>query len=1068
MSERATACPGLNALAAFLDGRLAAGDEAAVQEHVASCDACLELVAETLLVSAPVLVTRPVGTAASGAPGAWSRSRWAAVAAAVAAVLIAALLVPGLGSLSNVLQGPKLADLADAAGLGRPVEGRLTGGFTHRPWSAPLAGGQGGAMTPSTAIQLAAGKIRGNLQTDSSATRLHAYGVSQVLLGDWAQASLALAAAAREQPKNAKYQSDVAALYLERVRNGERPGDLIKALAAAERARLADPRLPEAWYNRALALEQLSLRGQARAAWADYLALDHSSAWADEARAHIAALERPVAASRFPAVEARLRAGVDMALAEEAIRVQATDARIFFESVLWPGWAAVVLANRPADVEREGLRTMADAFLRLTGDGLYRDAVTAVDQAERRGPDALRALATAHAAYADAASLARQDLFSAALPKLLAARALLEGARSPFAVRADLDLAGSYYYGRKMTEASGLAARILDVSRAAGYRNLESRATWLRGLVAFGEARYGDARAAWEHMLSAAEQGADVEQQAAAHGLIANLLDYLGDSEPAWRHRRVALAAMEISGATRLRYGLLLSTAGQALKEHDPAAALALQDAVVETAVQSKRPAAIAEALAARASIHAALGLIQKATEDLAATRSQVLAMPDAALRARIEGTVLLADVNLHKATNSSRITAAAERAIRWFDDRKETARLPPLYLVLGEAWLERGEFARARQAAATGIAIFEREQAARPATAGARTDDGWQLYEVGLRAALGEGDVSAAFAFGDRARSRGLRPAGSAAANLAGLQASLGDSDAVLALNQLRDELVVWVVTRHDVRHVVRRIAHDDAVRMVLRQADEITMSAAEPRAAAALFREIVRPVLPTLSKASRVTVAPDAPYFAASFSGLWNPERRRFWVEDVQIAVSTRLDAVDGDDEPAGQSAVVDVAASATAEEAAGAWHRAPARAVIQLPALAASNSHLPQLSRVVLADSPGQPYSGTWLAQDLTALPRVRGVVLPNVDAGERPVFGAGSYDVASAFLDAGTPHVVSVISAVPPDDAMAGRLRQRLEADPSMVSAVASFQRDAIQTNGRRLGRWSQVVVYGAGR
>ena len=164
MSERATACPGLNALAAFLDGRLAAGDKAAVQEHLATCEVCLELVAETLLVPAPVLVARPVGTAASGAPRSWSRSQWAAVAAAVAAVLVAALLAPGLGSLPNVGQGPKLADFAEAAGLGRPVEGRLTGGFTHRPWFAPLAGGQGGAMTSSTAIQLAAGKIRGNLQ----------------------------------------------------------------------------------------------------------------------------------------------------------------------------------------------------------------------------------------------------------------------------------------------------------------------------------------------------------------------------------------------------------------------------------------------------------------------------------------------------------------------------------------------------------------------------------------------------------------------------------------------------------------------------------------------------------------------------------------------------------------------------------------------------------------------------------------------------------------------------------------------------------------------------------------
>ena len=1067
MSERLTACPGLNALAAFVDGQSAAGEAAAVQEHIANCDACLDLVAETLMVSTPVLIARPAGSATSGPPRSWSRGQWAAVAAAVAAVLVAALLVPALGSLPN-LQGPNLADLADAAGLGRPVEGRLTGGFTHRPWFAPLAGGQGGAMTSSTAIQLVAGKIRGNLETDGTATRLHAYGVSQLLLRDWAQASFALAAAAREQPKNARYQSDVATLYLERARNGQRPGDLIKALAAAERARLADPRLPEAWFNRALALEQLSLRAQARAAWTDYLARDTSSAWADEARAHLAALEVPVAAAQWPSFEARLRLGVDAALAEQAIRVQATEARSFLETVMWPGWAAAVLAGGSGEVERERLRTMADAFLRITGDTLYRDAVAAVDRAERRGPAAILALAEAHAAYADAAALARQDLFSAAVPKLTVARAQLDAAGSPFAVRAAQDLAGAQYYNRKLADAATMAATVLEVSRAAGYRNLESRATWLGGLVAFGEGRYGDARDSWEQMLAAADRGADVEQQAAAHGLLANLLDYLGDSEPAWQHRRVALVAMEISGATRLRYGLLLSTAGQALKEHDPAAALALQDAVVETAVQSRRPAAIAEALAARASIHAALGLIEKASDDLSAARSEVLGLPDAVLRARIQGTVMLAEVNLLRATNSASVTVAAERAIRWFDNRKETARLLPLYLALGEAWLGRGDPGRARQAASAGIAIFEREQAARPTTSGARSDDGWQLYDVGLRAALAEGDVLAAFGFGDRARSRGLRPAGSAAADLRTLQASLGPGDAVLALNQLRDQLVVWVVTRHDVRHVVRRISQEDAVRMVLRQADEITMAASEPRAATALFREIVRPVRSALVGASRVTVAPDAPYFAASFAGMWNTEGRRFWVEDVQIAVSTRLEAIPRLDQPLGQSAVVDVDASATTEEAVGAWRAASARAVIQLPVLAASNSHLPQLSRVVLADSPGRPYSGTWLARDLPPLPRVRGVVLPNIDAGEQPIFGAGSYDVASAFLDAGTPHVVSVISPVPLDEELAGRLRQRLESNPSMVSAVASFQRDAIRTNGRRLGTWSQVVVYSAGR
>jgi hypothetical protein len=254
----------------------------------------------------------------------------------------------------------------------------------------------------------------------------------------------------------------------------------------------------------------------------------------------------------------------------------------------------------------------------------------------------------------------------------------------------------------------------------------------------------------------------------------------------------------------------------------------------------------------------------------------------------------------------------------------------------------------------------------------------------------------------------------------------------------------------------------------MVLRQADEITMSAANPAASAVLFGELVRPVLAALRGTSRVTVAPDAPYFAASFAGLWNPERRRFWIEDVEIAVTSKIGSSDSLEATA-PSAIIEVAEVATADGATGTWKKAPPQALIQLPALAASNNHLPQLSRIVLADAPGRPYSGTWLARDLVDLPRVRGVLLPNIDPGEQPVFGAGSYDVASAFLEAGvTSHVVSTIAPTAVGGALAGGLRQRLEGTPSVVSAVAAFQRDVVHASGQRLGPWSRIVVYGSGR
>jgi hypothetical protein len=49
--------------------------------------------------------------------------------------------------------------------------------------------------------------------------------------------------------------------------------------------------MPEAWFNRALALEQIpAMRDRVKAAWDDYLNVDSTSEWADEAKQHIARL----------------------------------------------------------------------------------------------------------------------------------------------------------------------------------------------------------------------------------------------------------------------------------------------------------------------------------------------------------------------------------------------------------------------------------------------------------------------------------------------------------------------------------------------------------------------------------------------------------------------------------------------------------------------------------------------------------------------------------------------------------------------------------------------------------
>jgi tetratricopeptide (TPR) repeat protein len=88
---------------------------------------------------------------------------------------------------------------------------------------------------------------------------------------------------------DARMLNDLSAAYLARAARDNRPQDLTRALEVVDRAVKADPTLAEALFNRALALERLSLAAEARAAWEDYLHVDGQSGWAGEARAHLAA-----------------------------------------------------------------------------------------------------------------------------------------------------------------------------------------------------------------------------------------------------------------------------------------------------------------------------------------------------------------------------------------------------------------------------------------------------------------------------------------------------------------------------------------------------------------------------------------------------------------------------------------------------------------------------------------------------------------------------------------------------------------------------------------------------------
>jgi tetratricopeptide (TPR) repeat protein len=218
----------------------------------------------------------------------WSRSNSAAVESNSAAVESSSPAVES--NLAAVKQSLALqAALVAAVGNERLVEPRLTGGFAYGPLRGTVRSGQSFVVHVSPDVQIAAAQIEKEDLANRTALTLRALGAAKMALGDIYGAVTVLEGAADRPMPDPRTLSDLAAAYIIRATRTNQFLDFMKALAVADRAVKADPKLAEAWFNRAYALEQLS-RVEARDAWAEYLKVDDQSGWADEARQHLRAL----------------------------------------------------------------------------------------------------------------------------------------------------------------------------------------------------------------------------------------------------------------------------------------------------------------------------------------------------------------------------------------------------------------------------------------------------------------------------------------------------------------------------------------------------------------------------------------------------------------------------------------------------------------------------------------------------------------------------------------------------------------------------------------------------------
>jgi cellulose synthase operon protein C len=291
--EQRADCPGPELMAAYIDGRrLWWGGRRRLEKHFADCDRCFTLLRD--------IMDFRDSDAGQEVPDAEpdASSRFVAMPVGRRAPRLAWLSAGGLGAVAAallvifVMRGPadpQLDPLIDALGTQRVTDARLAG-FAHGPRPEVLRSSEPDASRPSISLEArgAATRIEEEATTSTTAAARHAAGVSRLILGDLDTAITDLEHAATAEPANATYLSDLSAAFLTRGIRHQNPQDLQQALTRAGEALAKEPRHAEALFNRALTLQSVGQREAARAAWEAYLLVDGTSAWASEARQHLA------------------------------------------------------------------------------------------------------------------------------------------------------------------------------------------------------------------------------------------------------------------------------------------------------------------------------------------------------------------------------------------------------------------------------------------------------------------------------------------------------------------------------------------------------------------------------------------------------------------------------------------------------------------------------------------------------------------------------------------------------------------------------------------------------------
>jgi CHAT domain-containing protein len=793
-----------------------------------------------------------------------------------------------------------------------PEQGRLVG----VEWVDASSPGSLRARAPGlrhNAIQALKGDESG-----SAIGALRADAVIALLSGESDQAIARLSRAAALAPGNAILASDLAAARLQRGSAFSDGEDFFLALAAANIAVHLAPALPEARFNRALALQRLSLYERASGEWQLFQSLERDLRWLQVARGHIEVMtritRRPTREARLETVQQAVERG-DPRRVREVVSAAPQLFREYAEGDLLVAWAEAEAQRNEAEARRllTLARTIGNALVAINGERMTANTVAHIEDLRRNEPTGLFRLVQAFQEYGRGISLTQHADFVTALPHFERSRQGLAAQRSPFSDWATVGIALCHFQIPEYAEALSLLRPLTQDQYRARYPALHGRSLWLTGLIAIAQGDPTVSVTAYKLALADYRQLGETANAARMASQVAIGLDYLGRRKEAWRQLYPSLIEPETldQPASRMAICEIASWLAKAGGQNE--IALWFQDEVVRIAYSMGEAYRVVVALRGRGEILTAIGDRDAAMKDLEQARGTVKSVPDPDTRRNLEGGLKLAAAGLAGSPGES--IELLDDVINYFRSSEYHYRLAQAYYARAQAWEVFGRSDEEERDLAAAIVEFEQQRKKITALEERISffDRTREILDAMVRFQLERRHrPEAAFRYSEQAKARTLldwlltHPVselapessngdGPATADPRSLRQFLPPATTVVEYSVLPQSLVIWILRQDGFRIetiTIERRTLENLIHRLTRDLDQ-GRRADFLKTSSQLYDLLIRPIMPHLPAGDRIVAVPDRALHGLPFALLRNGQTGRYLMEDhiCSVAPSVRV---------------------------------------------------------------------------------------------------------------------------------------------------------------------------------